>query len=254
MNYNARHHPRKGVALSISMLKFMNSRAKFWQSMLMKPWLAQPCLLCGTTSRNGLFCVACEAALPYLIAPHCPVCAVPTAGGEVCGRCLKDPPNFQHTVACFAYTFPLDKLIKALKYGEQLVLVNSLADKLAQRVETRPDYLVPMPLHPARLRERGFNQSCELARRVAYQLNIPLLNNACQRVRDTPPQFSLSWQERDKNVRRAFACTQNLSGRSVAVVDDVMTSGASLNELALTLRNAGAIEISAWVVARTLPR
>ena len=217
--------------------------------------LAQPCFLCGTASRNGIFCGACEAALPYLTAPHCPVCAVPTAGGDVCGRCLKDVPNFKRTVACFAYTFPLDKLVQALKYGEQLVLVNSLADKLAQRVQMeqpRPDYLVPMPLHPARLRERSFNQSLELARRVGYKLSIPVLSDACQRVRDTPPQFSLSWSERDKNVRRAFACTQDFSGKSVAVVDDVMTSGASLDELALTLRKAGATEVSAWVIARTL--
>ena len=112
---------------------------------------------------------------------------------------------------------------------------------------------MPMPLHPARLRERGFNQSMELARRVGNKLNIPLLSDACQRVRDTPPQTALSWKERGKNIRHAFACTQDLSGKSVAVVDDVMTSGASLNELALTLRNAGASEVSAWVVARTFP-
>ena len=226
----------------------MNSRSLNWQFML-----AQPCLLCGTASRNGIFCAACEAALPYLTAPHCPVCAVPTAAGDVCGRCLKDAPNFQRTVACFAYTFPLDKLVQALKYGEQLVLVNSLADKLAQQVDARPDFLVPMPLHPARLRERGFNQSLELAHRVGYKLSIPVLSDACQRVRDTPPQTALSWKERGKNMRRAFACTQDLSGKSVAVVDDVMTSGASLNELALTLRRAGTVEVSAWVIARTLP-
>ncbi len=234
------------------MLKFMNSRAKFWQSILAKSWLAQPCLLCGAASRNGIFCPACETDLPYLTASHCPVCAAPTAGADVCGRCLKDPPNFQRTVACFAYTFPLDKLVQALKYGEQLVLVNSLADKLAQRVDARPDYLVPMPLHPVRLRERGFNQSMELARRVGYKLSIPVLSDACQRVRDTPPQTALSWKERGKNIRHAFACMQDLSGKSVAVVDDVMTSGASLNELALTLRHAGASEVSAWVVARTI--
>ena len=148
MNYNARHHPRKGTTLSISMLKFMNSRSLNWQAILAKSWLAQPCLLCGTTSRNGILCAACETALPYLTAPHCPVCATPTPGGYVCGHCLRDVPNFNRTIACFAYTFPLDKLVQALKYGEQLVLVNSLADKLAQRVDSRPDYLVPMQFRP----------------------------------------------------------------------------------------------------------
>ena len=248
----------------------MNNRPKFWQSLFDQPWFAQsgfaqsgfaqPCLLCGASSRSGILCSACDDDLPYLTASCCPVCATPTPGGETCGRCLQHPPQFQRTTAAFTYTFPLDKLLHALKYGEQLVLVNSLADKLVQRVQTTqlthqpyPDYLVPMPLHPARLRERGFNQSLELARRVGEQLNIPLRVNACQRVRDTPPQFSLSWKERDKNMRRAFVCTEDFSGKSVAVVDDVMTSGASLNELALTLKSAGATEVSAWLIARTLP-
>ncbi|MEJ1958613.1 MAG: phosphoribosyltransferase family protein [Nitrosomonadales bacterium] len=110
-----------------------------------------------------------------------------------------------------------------------------------------------MPLHPSRLRERGFNQSIELARAVANRVNIPLLSHACQRIRDTPPQSALTWRERDKNMRKAFTCTQEVSGKHVAVVDDVMTSGASLNELSAALREAGAIEISAWVIARTLP-
>lgn len=181
------------------------------------------------------------------------MCALPTLHGATCGRCLKRAPQFDHTVAAYAYAFPLDKLVQALKFGEQLVLANSLADRLAQRIELRPDGIMAMPLHSSRLRERGFNQSLELARRIASRLDIPLLKNACQRVRDTPPQSSLTWKERGKNMRRAFTCTGDLSGKHIAMVDDVMTSGASLNELALALRRAGATEVSAWVVARTLP-
>ncbi|MDD5180255.1 MAG: ComF family protein [Gallionellaceae bacterium] len=214
---------------------------------------AQPCLLCGAPSRNGAWCVPCDAALPYLTAPHCPVCALPTPNGATCGRCLKQAPQFKHTVAVFAYAFPLDKLVQALKFNEQLLLARQLADKLAQRVEVRPDCIVAMPLHPARLRERGFNQSLELARHLADKLNIPLLSHACQRVRDTPPQSSLPWQERVKNMRKAFTCSEDLPGKHVAVVDDVMTSGASVNALAHALRQAGARKVSAWVVARTLP-
>jgi ComF family protein len=157
-------------------------------------------------------------------------------------------------VAVFAYAFPVDKLVQALKFGEQLLLAPQLAGRLAQRIETRPDCIVAMPLHPARLRERGFNQSLELARRIAVKLGIPLLERACQRIRDTPPQSALPWKERGRNMRKAFACTGDLSGKHVAVVDDVMTSGASINELAEALRQAGAREVSAWVVARTLPR
>ncbi len=161
-------------------------------------------------------------------------------------------PQFDRTLAVFAYAFPLDKMVQALKFNGQLMLVHLLAHKLAQRVKIRPDYIVAMPLHPARLRERGFNQSLELARQIARNLKIPLLNT-CQRVRNTPPQSALPWKERGKNMRKAFTCTEDLSGKHVAVVDDVMTSGASVNELARALRQANAREVSAWVVARTLP-
>jgi len=234
--------------LSILTGNFLNIRTKLWQALP-----AQPCLLCGTFNHNGAWCKACDSSLPYLTAPHCPLCALPTLNGDICGRCLKRKPQFDRTLAVFAYSFPLDKLVQALKFGERLMLVDGLADSLAQRVEVRPDCIIAMPLHPSRLRERGFNQSTELARRVANILNIPLLPHACQRVRDTPPQSALKWKERGKNMRKAFICTQDLSGKHVAVVDDVMTSGASLNEVAVALRSAGAHEVSAWVIARTLP-
>ena len=156
-------------------------------------------------------------------------------------------------MAVFAYAFPLDRMVQALKFNEQLFLIRQFANKLAQRIEARPDCIVAMPLHPARLRERGFNQSLELARQVAHNLKIPLLSHVCQRIRDTPPQSALPWKERGKNMRKAFTCTADLSGKHVAVVDDVMTSGVSVNELARALRQANAREVSAWIVARTLP-
>ncbi len=214
---------------------------------------AQPCLLCGAMSRHGAWCSACDAALPHLHGAHCPVCALPTLDGATCGQCLRKQPLFDRTVAAFAYGFPLDRLVQALKFSGQLHLANDLADKLVTRVAIRPDCLVPMPLHPTRLIERGHNQSLELAKRAATRLDIPLLPHACQRVRDTPPQTSLKWKERGKNMRKAFRCAENFEGRHVAMVDDVMTSGASLNELALALRRAGARKVSAWVIARTLP-
>jgi ComF family protein len=243
-----RHHPRKAATLSILTRHFLNIRTKLWQSLP-----AQPCFLCGSASRNGVWCAACDADLPYLTAARCPVCALPTHDGATCGQCLRHPPHFDRTVAVFAYAFPLNKLVLSLKHHEKLVLANDLADKLTQRITVRPDCLVAMPLHPARLRARGFNQSFELARHIGRQMNIPTRLNACQRKRDTPPQTALSRKERNRNVRQAFICTQDFTGQHVAIVDDVMTSGASLNELAQTLRKAGAREISAWVIARTLP-
>lgn len=216
---------------------------------------AQPCLLCGASSHTGLCCAACDAELPRLAEAHCPVCALPTLGGSVCGGCLKQPPPFDHTVAAFSYDFPVDKLIQSLKYRERLILVNYLADAVVKKINTKPDCLVALPLHPGRLRERGFNQSLLLARHISRRLDIPLLVDACERVRNTPPQSSLPWKERDKNMRQAFMCKPDtdVRGKRVAIVDDVMTTGASIGELARVLKQAGASEVSAWVVARTLP-
>ena len=142
-----------------------------------------------------------------------------------------------------------------MKYGEQLALAHAFAKKLLPRIDPSnlPDYLVAMPLHPAKLRERGFNQSVLIAATVARGLNLELLPNACRRVRDTPPQSSLPWKERKKNVRNAFCCDMDLTGKRVALVDDVLTTGASLNALADVAHKRGAAEVSAWVIARTLP-
>ena len=241
---------RKDDSLSIIRKYFLNIGAKIKH---FAP--AQPCVLCGSMSHEGLWCGACDTALPYLDAPHCPVCALPAPTGEVCGHCLKEPPLFTRTTAVFSYSFPLDKLVQAMKYGEQLALAYAFAEKLALRIDKSnlPDCIIPMPLHPAKLRERGFNQSLLLAATAARKLDIELLANICQRVRDTPPQSALPWKERKKNVRNAFRCDRDMDGKRVALVDDVMTTGASLNALAEAVQKRGAAEISAWVVARTLP-
>lgn len=227
---------------------FLNIRTKFVQLLP-----EQPCLLCGAASPHGVWCAACDAALPRLPEAHCPICALPTWQGAVCGHCLRKPPHFSHTVAAFAYAFPLAELLQAYKFGEQLQLAPALAAKIACKITARPDCIVPMPLHSERLRERGFNQSLLLAQELGRKLGVPVLPDACQRVRNTAPQSSLTWRERGKNIRNAFTCSTELAGKHVAVVDDVMTTGASLNELAKALKQAGASEVSTWVVARTLP-
>lgn len=154
------------------------------------------------------------------------------------------------------YDFPVNALIQSLKYQSNLVIAPILANLLFTRLQTivtRPDIIVPMPLHPIRLRERGFNQAMEIGRYLARQMKIPLLPDCCSRIKHTPPQAGLPWKARQKNIRKAFGCTIDLSGKHVAVIDDVMTTGASLNELAIVLRQQGATEISNWVIARTLP-
>ena len=226
----------------------MNIGAKFRQFLP-----AQPCLLCGTYTHADGWCPACDTDLPYLPHACCPVCALPTPDGSICGHCLKHARHFNHTVAVFAYAFPVDKLVQALKYGEQLALADALARRMAQRIDRRPDRIVAMPLHPARLRERGFNQSLELARSIARNLDIPLLTNSVRRTRNTQPQSALPWKERKRNMRNAFACNDDLTGLHIGIVDDVMTSGTTLDELARILRHAGAREVSTWTIARTLP-
>ena len=213
----------------------------------------QPCILCGTFSSNGVWCQSCDADLPRLGKAHCPVCGLPTHNGVICGKCLKRAPSFDATSSAFAYAFPVDKLVQAIKFSGRLALVNQLADALALRIVNRPDFIISMPLHPIRLRERGFNQSQLLAQRLAKNLGISLLTDVCKRTRNTNPQSVLPWQERGKNVHNAFICTADLSGKHIAVVDDVMTTGTTIEELARTLRGKGAIKVSAWVLARTLP-
>lgn len=212
------------------------------------------CLLCGVTSHTAI-CSACQADLAWHTAPHCPVCATPTPHGQVCGTCLKQPPAFDRTLAALVYRFPLDRLIPALKYHGRLAIAPALAGCLRPVLADapRPDRLLPMPLHPARLRERGFNHATEMARALAPYLQISLDLDSAQRIRDTPPQQTLKLDARRRNVRGAFACTDAVRGLHIAVLDDVMTSGTSLDELAATLKRAGAREVSNWVVARALP-
>lgn len=245
----AAYHLRKRHALSIFNRPKLNNSAIFRQ---LSP--AQPCVLCGSMNQNGLLCQACDASMPYLDTPHCPLCAQPTPAGEICGHCLKKPPQFTRTIAVYRYWFPVDRLIQAMKYQEQLPLAQIFSEKLSQQIDKTklPDYLIPMPLHPAKLKSRGFNQAQLIAAPIARALDIPLLTTACHRVRDTPSQTSLPWKKRSKNMHGAFGCDADFSGKHIALVDDVMTTGASLNALASAVKKQGAREISAWVVARTV--
>lgn len=213
------------------------------------------CLLCGAPSGAQPLCSGCHADLPWHRAPCCPQCALPTPDGQVCGACLKHPPAFDRTHAALVYAFPLDRMVPRLKYHGHLALAPALGACLTQALAPapRPDRLIPMPLHPARIRTRGFNHATEIARGVAKRLALPLDALSVRRIRDTPPQMGLKHDARRRNVRGAFACTGDLAGQRIALIDDVMTTGTSLDELAATLKHAGAREVSCWVVARTLP-
>lgn len=216
--------------------------------------LPQDCYICGQGSGDRMVCAACEAGLPHLAGPLCPVCALPAADGSVCGACLGSPPHFDATAAAFRYAFPVEHVVQGLKYRHRLPLAGWLADALARRIgTTRVDCLLPLPLSAQRMKERGFNQAQEIARPLARRLGIPLLPDACARVLDTAPQASLPWKARQANIRNAFECRIDLTGKTVAVVDDIMTTGATLNEFARTLKLHGAVRVENWVAARTLP-
>jgi ComF family protein len=216
--------------------------------------LPRRCVLCDAPTRDERICAGCEAELPRLPLTCCALCSVPLLSGAVCGACLQKPPSFDRVSAAFAYDFPIDALIHAFKYGRRLALAPVLGEALAGGAAPDVDVLVPMPLAPRRLSERGFNQALEIARFVSRRHGIPIVATGCRKIIETPPQAALPWKERAKNVRRAFVCDATFNGLRIAVVDDVLTTGATLNELARVLRKAGAVSVAGWVVARTLPR
>lgn len=222
-----------------------------WRTMLTR-LLPQDCLLCGDPSGDVLLCPACLDGLPRLPVQACPVCAEASPDGATCGACLKSPPHFEATFSVFRYRFPIDKLVQALKYRRRLATADFLADAMLAGPPPTGDLIVPLPLSAPRLAERGFNQAVEIARPLARALKLPLELDGCTRSRDTTPQAMLPWKERRKNVRHAFECTVDLSGKSVLVVDDVMTTGATLDEFARTLKDHGAARVTNWVAARTL--
>lgn len=214
------------------------------------------CPLCGgAVSPEHDLCADCEGSLPTLT-DCCARCAAPfhraDVADQICGRCQQDPPAYTAVHAPFHYLTPVDRLIVGAKYAGRLDWAALLGRQLLRHVEARQlsfDVIVPVPLHRSRLRERGYNQSLELARPMMRRFRIPLVH-AIRRVRATPAQTSLSGEERIKNVRGAFAVQREVNGLSIAVVDDVVTSGATADAVARCLLRAGAKRVEILAVAR----
>jgi ComF family protein len=212
------------------------------------------CLLCAAPATRGNLCLPCRDELPYLPPSRCPRCAAPSFDEQTCGACLANPPQFDQVIAACSYAFPLDRLIQRLKFSGYLAAVPLLADLLLEEIERaqcRPDAILALPLSRERLRERGFNPSLEIARVLARETGIALVTEACVRVRHGQAQSALASSERQRNVRGAFACTASLHGLSIAVVDDVLTTGSTLNEVASVLRKSGAERVVGWIATRT---
>ncbi len=213
------------------------------------------CLLCGEPGRPERdLCRDCAAALPWNRSA-CLRCALPLpAPASACGGCLRRPPPLGETHAALVYAFPVDRLLPRLKFHADLACGRLLAQLMIDAFAAlpRPDALVPLPLHRGRLRDRGYDQTLELARPLARAFALPLLDGALIRRRGTPPQSRLDAAARRRNLRGAFAVDPRAAlPPHVAVIDDVVTTGATLHAAAQALRRAGAQRVDAWVCART---
>lgn len=251
------------------------------------------CALCGATGPHAL-CRGCREEYFPEPGPRCCCCALPlppqssqsslssspalspslsdrSAAPLACGACVATPPAFDASIAAVDYAAPVDQLVLGLKFGGRLALAPLFADligaALVQRapaapagtpsLHSLPELLMPVPLGPLRLQERGFNQALEIARPLALALGVPLAPRLLARVRDTAAQAMLSPLERRKNLKQAFSPApgmgERIRGRHVGVIDDVMTTGETLDAVAATLKRFGAARVTNLVFARTLP-
>ena len=232
-----------------------NSWLKF-NHLLKNSLFPQACLLCSASNGAGFgICADCLNDLPYHNTPHCPQCGLLSFEHQLCGACIASSPDFDATKALFTYEYPVSQVLQQYKYNQQLALAETFAGLMLETLALENiDLIIPMPLHPSRLQERGFNQSLEIARIIGKRLNIKVNSQVAQRIKLSPPQASLPLKERVRNMKGAFACHEDLSGLRIALIDDVMTTGASLNALAKAVKAKGAANVECWLIARTLAK
>lgn len=214
------------------------------------------CDLCGVVGHlQECLCQECLLDLPAQ-GNACMVCGKPTPVAVAqCGNCLADPGIADRTVVAYQYRYPLDALIKRFKYKHEIRLAVPLVSALALRLKRDawplPEVMIPVPLHNRRLYQRGYNQAILICRALAVHIEVPQDTGLVYRARDTLPMFRLDAKERESNIAGAFVLKQPCRYRSVAIVDDVITSGSTTRELARLLRQAGVSRIEFWALART---
>ena len=221
--------------------------------------LPRHCVLCGRASGQGNLCAPCQADLPRLNRA-CPGCALPAYGrpAQLCGQCLARPPPWTHAVAALEYRYPADWLVRRFKFNRDFtcgqVLGLEMVAAIGRSAAARPDFLVPVPLHGLRHFGRTFNQADLLARQVSRSTGIPVRDRLLLRRRRTHAQSGLDATDRRRNIRGAFRCGRSsgplLAGAHIGLIDDVMTTGATLAECARTLRRARTARVTVWVAAR----
>ena len=215
------------------------------------------CWLCQAPAEDATgLCHPCYQELAHIKAA-CPVCAQPLpALGHVCGQCLSQPPAYDSAHIPYIYGAPLDRLISQFKFQHNLAAGRLLAGlwlrSLPASALPQADCIIPVPLHPRRLRHRGYNQALELARPIAATLQLPIAHSLCVRNKATRVQSELALKERKKNLRHAFSVRQNHNYKHIVIIDDVVTSGNTVNELARTLKLSGVETVQVWAVARAV--
>lgn len=227
-----------------------------WLHTLQTAIFAPHCLLCHAPATLDLdLCPRCEAQLPrqHHACRHCALTLPPTSTSNYCAACLRQP-RFDAAIAGFEYAPPVDWLITRLKFHHRLAHARLLGRLLGAHIDTvatsLPDCIVPAPLHPRRLRERGYNQAELIARHTAHVLDLPVVPGLATRARHTPPQRTLPADQRRRNVHGAFSATSACAGRHIAIIDDVVTTGHTATALAAALIQARAARIQLWCVAR----
>lgn len=217
------------------------------------------CLICGANAEKNNVCLACYQDLPIL--PNsCERCALflpAHADSNACAFCLKSPPAFEKTFALFPYQAPIGGLIKHLKFKQDLASAKFFSDLLHEKIlstwyknTSLPQLILPVPLHPLRLKRRGFNQAVEIARPLAKKLGLPLDLFGLKRIKDTAAQSGLSKKLRRMNIKSAFECQQKYGNLCIALIDDVVTTGLTIREISRVLKINGAKTIHVWCCAR----
>ncbi len=212
------------------------------------------CILCLQRSQTGkIICHVCAATLPWL-GPACQRCALPLLEQKMfCGKCLMQAPPFSTIQSLFHYAWPINGFITKLKYQGHLHFAKLLSQYMAEYLTPRfqVDCILPMPLHPSRQRQRGFNQTIEMAKPIAKSLYLPLIKNACSRAHSNHAQSSLSAAGRAENVRASdFIIAPTFQAQHVLVIEDVVTTGATISAFARALQLRGVETIEVWSCAR----
>ncbi len=215
------------------------------------------CLLCAEIQVNhNLICHDCYQELPFMT-NYCLGCGLSISEKtKICGTCINQPFSFQECHSVFNYNFAIPYLISQLKFHDQILIAKLFGKILCQKMlfyyrdNAQPEFIIPVPLHQKRLRQRGYNQTYEIAKFIKQNFSVKLTINACQRIKATKPQTELNKKQRHNNVINAFSITPNFQAKHIAILDDVMTTGHTVNELSKSFIAAGVEKIDIWLVAR----